>query len=962
MSAQRRPGKRPPSTRSGKTKASAAAPEDGLGRQLRLLEGSSSSVEQPPRVKAAAKAFVDAAVRGEDLSPHVPALVRCCGAGCSTTVRSELLKPLALHALRRGDRAMVEELIEVARNDTFWLRKALSFADANGARLDPFYDLVVPLVPGAGQDPFAPLDDHVRSHPGQLEALSRAVTDLAPRLLPGLVGGLLTDRWPGDHFGGDLAPALPFLFELLKRSELEGAAAAAMEAIVKDRDVDASAVKARLQRSLSGPAAFHAALLLAATALARAEADWSAVDRLAAHGEVAARRGALQALAWSWARGRHAAEITARLAQGLLDSSSVVRRVASEGLRDGPRFGAQRGELDTPALTALVRGLRSKELAPAVTVFLVDYIQADEARARAVLALLPPAPSAGGAAEVARVCQAVIAGGYTPPCPACRGLGDAESWGEFLEDPHLRPEPPEFRRLERVGVEPANSYATNGYQIPYRCPACGTWFNYDVSGWEFYGNSTFWTYTLKRIPAEEGARWSQAPWARAHDFVKAGDWEGLDRALLQPDDDAVRVETMKALEKRVEAGLDVGPLEARLRAFLDGPPALRTAGVRLLARQMLRTRRGSEVAAFLGRGAPEVQRGALDAVWWGATVGGSDADVSPCLPLVRPFLRHPDRDVRGEARAILATAGMRVDAVADTVADAAARLESDQPGERGVAASLLADAARAGADIRAALPGLAALQADAEAGRSARAAIRTAGKQAPDPSPLVATLVEHLRTGEDDLESIHALRELQEKGVDVAPAFEQLGRYADTQSWALHLLKTAVETGRDIAPAAGALAAAVDAASGPGAPDYPGWALVEVLAQHYARVRDDDHLRSLLTSPKAIFAEAAARAVRWAVLAGADVEALLILGRLQGAAPSAPPRASWQKGDSHIEVNEREILFWSGSGRDTIGSSESDFGGFLRDRQRLVGIADTFGAGVLAEVVAAVKAVRARRG
>ena len=69
----------------------------------------------------------------------------------------------------------------------------------------------------------------------------------------------------------------------------------------------------------------------------------------------------------------------------------------------------------------------------------------------------------------------------------------------------MRPEPPEFHLLEAVGVEPANSYATNGYELPYRCPACGSWFNYGVSGWEFYGNSTFWTYTLKRVPAGEGA-------------------------------------------------------------------------------------------------------------------------------------------------------------------------------------------------------------------------------------------------------------------------------------------------------------------------------------------------------------------------------------------------------------------------------------------------------------------------
>ena len=734
---------------------------------------------------------------------------------------------------------------------------------------------------------------------------------------------------------------------------------------MRARGLDVHAVQAQVTRALAGGSAFHAALLLAAAAAAQQPADWRAVDRLCNHERPEARRGALQALAISWERGLHPDELTRRLALGLVDAEAAVRRQVAEALREGQRRGARLGEVDGQALASVVPALHSKERAAALAALLSDYVATSAARARAVLALIPSPAATAEAASMARVCQAVIDGAYVPPCLTCRGLAAQEQWGEFLEDPRVRPEPPEFHRLEAVGVEPANSYATNGYELPYRCPSCGAWFNYDVSGWEFYGNSTFWTCTLERVAAEEGARWSREPWARVHDFVKAGDLAGLARTLLQPDDAAVRVATMKALEKRVEAGLDVAPLEPTLRGFLAGPADLRTAGARLLSRQLLRHGRGREVAALLDGGVPELQRGALDAVWWGATVGGASADVSPCLASVRPFLAHADEGVRGTARAILATAGLRPDAIAATAADAARRLGSDAPGERAQAASLLAEAAKKGADIAAALPGLSALQSDGQAGRDARDAVRTAGLAAPDPKPVVATLVEHLKAHRDELESIHALAALQEKGSDVSPAFEELGRLAAQQSWALEVLKRAVQSGRDIAPAAPALEAAVEASYGTETVgDYPGWAIVEVLSQHYAHAQEYGRLEALLASPRASYVEAAAKGVRWAVLGGrASLEALLVMGRLKkkDAQPaSAKPPTSWRKDSDNVEVNERAVLAWTDDRHGGIGTSwplES----FLDDAPRLVGLADTFGPDVLAEIVDAVAAQRARR-
>lgn len=228
---------------------------------------------------------------------------------------------------------------------------------------------------------------------------------------------------------------------------------------------------------------------------------------------------------------------------------------------------------------------------------------------------------------------------------------------------------------------------------------------------------------------------------------------------------------------------------------------------------------------------------------------------------------------------------------------------------------------------------------------------------------MVAMLVEHLASGTDELESIHALRALQEKGFDISRAFAALGRSASRQSWALELLKRAAESGTDIEAAVNALQAIVkDGEEHQTVGDYPAWAAAEVLARHFARTAAYARLEPLVRSPKPSIVESALKAVRWAVLSGkAGIEALLFLGRMErGASPAVPGRTSWRKDRDNVEVNDKEVLAWTDGGHDGIGASYP-LEGFLDDTVRLVGFFDTFGPEVLLEIVEAVEARGVRR-
>jgi ankyrin repeat protein len=188
------------------TKAS-KAPVDDLMRARRVIELAEGGEEvhvkaSAKQAKKQGKVFLEAALRGEDLSAHVPTLLRLV----RERVRESLSRALVLHFLRRGDVEGIRQLAELeptAGSDTVYggfrslAASAIDFADASGADIAATYPLLV-TWPSAGR---WALCRHLERHPERVEAVLAAVAASPPEVLPELVSTLACNlssgvAWP----------------------------------------------------------------------------------------------------------------------------------------------------------------------------------------------------------------------------------------------------------------------------------------------------------------------------------------------------------------------------------------------------------------------------------------------------------------------------------------------------------------------------------------------------------------------------------------------------------------------------------------------------------------------------------------------------------------------------------------------------------------------------------------------
>jgi hypothetical protein len=394
-------------------------------------------------------------------------------------------------------------------------------------------------------------------------------------------------------------------------------------------------------------------------------------------------------------------------------------------------------------------------------------------------------PSNRVAAGLAATCQQIAGGTHVGPCTICRYLGQEAGWGEEMVGGRLAttPPPPSFARLERLN------------QTQYRCPECGAYFALHEGGASFM-NSEWTNWTLTRAAGPE----TLPPSLQTHELIRRGDLAGVDRTLLRSPDPAVQTEALETVETQVREGLDIAVLEPTLRELLSGPPDVAQAAARALTRYLLRLRQPEAVEALLGGGS-HVQLGALNAIDRAALE--SPAEVGAYLGMVRRFLESDEETLQSCALAIVLKAGLEPGMAEATAADATQRLESPRSGERAAAASILSEAARQRrADIRPALPRLAALWRNETGSRSARYAAERAIKHAGGELEHlggITGLVERLTSRGSGVDEVSTLRQMLERGEDIAPAFEALA--AKAGSWPLELLKRAAFQGEDLSPA-----------------------------------------------------------------------------------------------------------------------------------------------------------------
>lgn len=805
-------------------KAIRAAPADALTRSRRLLEEASGARSAlAPNLREEARAFAEAARGGQDLDRHLPVLLHCYESlGRDPEIQGILARPLVLHALRTGDRALLARLARAAGGDgptggrlrelaQEGLRIALAFADSCGAELRPVYDIVVSLVAAARG--VEPLPEHLGRHPERLGELAELMLQQAPGALPRLMLRLRAMGWKGDA-----SPGARALVSLLRSSddELVVAAEQALAPLARARALDLAPALGDLDELVvDGKHGFLASALSVQSALAQEPVAWGALDRFCGHELEEARRGAIQGLAWAWLRDQRASQITSRLAAGLLDPAAEVRRLASESLALGRRHEQPFSEVDPATLARLVAALGSPEESDAVGDFLEEYVRSERRRRAAdVLALLPQSAALGDRAEqLARIAREVVEERHSAPCSICRYLTADLRWGDAGPGGKAVEAPPELRRLEPLPEK------------AYRCPECGTFYDLKevTDDWMNYDWTTYW---LERRPASD----AQAVWARTQEYLRRQDLAGLDRVLLHDPAPDVRLRAMATLEGHVEQGLDVSPLEPTLRRLLEEPSDT-NAAARLLARHLLRRGRAPEVEPLLRRAALETRKGAVDAVWKAAT--GRWADVRPCLAAVRAFLAEDDDRTRWNAVAILASAGLQGTEARKTVAGAIEHLARGRdPREHAAAASLLADAARV-ASISGALPRLGELLGDP----NARDAITRAAARGADIGALVPALVGRLRSGSHDVVGI--LVGLQERGGDISSAFDVLASIGG--GGPLEALKRAGAKGDDLTPAIAALHEVVEKANrlpedaaASTSEGYHGETAAQALTSHYA--------------------------------------------------------------------------------------------------------------------------------
>jgi hypothetical protein len=808
-----------------------AAPGEPLAHSRRILDSTPHDRTEPPACIAAAEAFATAVANGADITAHISMLFYCYQyfPHSWTGTREQLEGAICLHVLRSGDGAAIKRLENEARSGDGLYRGDLAFAhgfafaDRHGAELRPLYPLLIERL----GDAVYPLDIHLQAHPERLEELAGLILAQAPPRLPRLLSSFSSRSWEGDA-----SPAAAALVRLLRSddSDIRQAAAQALQAFTKRRVIDLTPAAAGLAVLISGGRDTElAAELLARWALGQSPADWSSVDGFCLHDLEDVRKGALQALFWEWTEGTGAPEITGRLAGALMDEAPPVRQKAGWALGEGRRLLKPFSPIALELLASLVAALTVPVKAEGVAEFLAEYVRSEHRYAAELLPLLRAASSSNGGklVDLTTICQQIAEGRHVAPCSICRHLGDEVSWGEEMvsgggfsnTDP-----PPQFARLERLNRE------------QYRCPECGTYYTLHEGGGSFL-NAEWTNWTLTRVTGL-GA---EAPWVQTHELIRRGDFGGLERTLLRAADPKVQMETVATLETRVVEGVDITPLEPTLRELLtgellSGTNDLARAAATLLTRHLLG--KGEQLAAvegLLGSDRLDVRLGTLYALNHAALE--KPAELRSYLDMVRPFLGSDAERVRSCAEAIVWIVGLQKEEAAATVADAIRRLESPRAEERATAASILSQAAEKGvADIRPALPRLAALWHDKNATWSEKSSTERAIKHAGGEWEYlggILGLVERLRTSGRDNE-VHTLIQMHERGEDISPAFEALATKAG--SWPLLLLKRAAIQGDDLSAAVAPLRKLVQKADQEPANVFAACearAAVGILACHY---------------------------------------------------------------------------------------------------------------------------------
>jgi ankyrin repeat protein len=762
-------------------------PVDALTRARRIIAVAEGGEEVHVQASAKqalkqGKVFLEASLRGEDLSAHVPALMRLV----RERVRESLSRALVLHFLRRGDVDGIRQLAELqpaAGSDTVYggfhslVQGAIDFADQSGAEIAAAY----PLLAGRPIDGGWALCRHLERHPERVEAVLAAVASSPPEVLPEMVSRLACNISTWAPWPAAVSASISALVAKLLRSENEAERAAAGKALVACAQfpaLDLASVAPELAAALAeGRQQRPVGLALTRLALSREPADESAIERLLTHPLAEVRQAAVQVLAWDWLRGRDEPAIVARLAAALLDASPAVRKLAAETLLEGHGKRRPLGRLEAPLLALLVAAVEEPELADATAPFLATYAMSDPARARDVLDALAAQPATSARlGELAATCRDLLAARDPESCPLCRRLAERPRWGEDFQEPTVPP-PPELVQLHKLAPRPEELY---------QCPHCGTCYQIKEGGGSFMNND--WTnYTLERMPPPAPA----AVWAMTHALVQKGDLQGLDRELLRGGEDRQR-EALQVLAQRVEDGLDVAALEPTLRALLSEPESVATAAADVLARHWVRVGRWQDVLALSRREEPHLGLRAVRAVWSAARYGWGD--VGPFLSRARELLASADGGVRGSARGILdAGRGLHGEEGAMTVAAATRLLDSEDPDIRSDAAFVLAEAAHQGADLTPALPRIGARLRDDASPRWLLDALKHAAWDGADVSPLLPELIARLRKRKDVDEVVVVLHAIHDDGIDISAALEAVRAVATPGSWAAALLKDAGE-------------------------------------------------------------------------------------------------------------------------------------------------------------------------
>lgn len=360
---------------------------------------------------------------------------------------------------------------------------------------------------------------------------------------------------------------------------------------------------------------------------------------LVSHENRNVRWGAARALSEFLLAHPQSGELVDFLALALSDADADVRSQAFLGLETVRKAG--HALTPTPAgLEKVLDGLDRSEVLEIVH----GWVVRDKAMAASVRDCVR---KRGGHARLLAICEDVVAGVHTPPCPICSNLNDFECAGQEEDLPK------EARMLVPDDAEER------------RCPQCGTRYHY---AWdEMYSDEfgSHGTYDVRRLSPPPGSKSLRElrddiahPAARTRKesageltniLVAEGRWEELAGLLRNPAKD-VRTRTLMALKA---ASVDVAPLVPALRERLDeDDDDVQHAASTLLARQSVRVCDIDGLRRLLARDARMVRWAAITTLEDSAKA--QSFDLRPFAEDLRALSKHPDDFVHESAKRALA--------------------------------------------------------------------------------------------------------------------------------------------------------------------------------------------------------------------------------------------------------------------------------------------------------------------